>query len=204
MIREVVSELWSAAQQRRRDVRPRVHRGFTYALMRAWGTVIQRDLQVQAVIADIYAGRPVTYTTFLAYDEVAHHSGVERPETLLTLRRVDRELGRIAAAAADAPRPYRLVVLSDHGQSQGATFLDRYGITLEQLVQEAAGSETRRARGRRRRGRRLPRRRAHRGGRRRRRRRARGPARHAQAQRRRPGADRRAAARRRASCRSSS
>ena len=140
VIREVFSELWSAAQQRRLDVQPRVHRGFTYSLMRAWGTVIQRDLQVEAVIADVYAGRPVTYTTFLAYDEVAHHSGVERPETLLTLRRVDRALGRIAAAAADAPRPYRLVVLSDHGQSQGATFLDRYGITLEQLVQDAAGS----------------------------------------------------------------
>ncbi|HKG64315.1 MAG TPA: phage holin family protein [Solirubrobacteraceae bacterium] len=142
VIREVVSELWSAAQQRRLDVRPRVHRGFVYALMRAWGTIIQRDLQVQAVIADMYAGRPVTYTTFLAYDEVAHHSGVERPESLLTLRRVDRELGRIAAAAADAARPYRLVVLADHGQSQGATFLDRYGITLEALVREAAGSET--------------------------------------------------------------
>jgi len=142
VIREVTSELWSAAQQRRLDVRPRVHRGFVYALMRAWGTIIQRDLQVQAVIADMYAGRPVTYTTFLAYDEVAHHSGVERPETLLTLRRVDRELGRIEAAAADAARPYRLVVLSDHGQSQGATFLDRYGITLEQLVRDATGSET--------------------------------------------------------------
>src|SRR5215217_96970 len=142
VIREVVSELWSAAQQRRLDVRPRVHRGFVYALMRAWGTIIQRDLQVQAVIADMYAGRPVTYTTFLAYDEVAHHSGIERPETLLTLRRVDRELGRIAAAAADGPRPYRLVVLSDHGQSQGATFLDRYGLTLEQLVRDAAQTET--------------------------------------------------------------
>jgi hypothetical protein len=50
---------------------------------------------------------------------------------------VDRQLGRIAAAARAAPRPYRLVVLSDHGQSQGATFLDRYGITLEALVRDA-------------------------------------------------------------------
>jgi uncharacterized membrane protein YvlD (DUF360 family) len=140
VIREVLSELSSAAQQRRLDVQPRVHRGYAYALMRAWGTIIQRDLQVQAVIADMYAGRPVTYTTFLAYDEVAHHSGIERPETLLTLRRVDRELGRIAAAADEAARPYHLVVLSDHGQSQGATFLDRYGITLEELVTEAAAS----------------------------------------------------------------
>jgi len=137
---EVVSELASAAQQRRLDVQPRIKRGFVYSLMRAWATVIQRDLQVSAVIADMYAGRPVTYTTFLAYDEVAHHSGIERPETLLTLRRCDRQVARIATAAANAPRPYRLVVLSDHGQSQGATFVDRYGISLEELVREAAGT----------------------------------------------------------------
>jgi hypothetical protein len=83
------------------------------------------------------AGRPVVYTTFLAYDEVAHHSGIERPDTLAVLRKVDRQIARVAAAAADAPRPYRLVVLSDHGQSQGATFLQRYGITLEELVRSA-------------------------------------------------------------------
>ena len=137
---EMASELASAAQQRRLDIQPRVHRGFVYAIMRAWAAVIQRDLQVEAVIADMYAGRPVTYTTFLAYDEVAHHSGIERPETLLTLRRVDRQLARIAAVAENTPRPYRLVVLSDHGQSQGTTFLDRYGLTLEDLVRRAAGS----------------------------------------------------------------
>ena len=63
-----------------------------------------------------------------------------RPTRCSTLRRVDRQIGRIAAARRDAPRPYRLVVLSDHGQSQGATFLDRYGITLEELVREAAAA----------------------------------------------------------------
>ena len=48
--------------------------------------MIQRDLQVAAVIGDLYAGRPVGYTTFLAYDEVAHHSGVERVDALAVLR----------------------------------------------------------------------------------------------------------------------
>jgi hypothetical protein len=109
--------------------------------MRAWATIIQRDLQVEAIIADLYAGRPVAYTTFLAYDEVAHHSGIERHDALSTLRQVDRQIGRIAAAAELAPRPYQLVVLSDHGQSQGATFLQRYGVTLEQVVQRAADAE---------------------------------------------------------------
>ena len=141
MIADIVQERCFAAQQRRRDVRPRIERDRKYALMRAWGTVIQTDLQVQAVIADIYAGRPVGYSTFLAYDEVAHHSGVERADALAVLRRVDRQIGRIAAAARDAPRPYRFVVLSDHGQSQGETFLDRYGISLEDLVQEACEAD---------------------------------------------------------------
>ena len=139
---EIASELYYASQQRRRDVRPRIHRGIGYAPVRAWATIVQRDLQVASIIGDLYAGRPVAYTTFLAYDEVAHHSGVERPDALSTLRRVDRELGRIEQAARHAPRPYHLVVLADHGQSQGATFLDRYGHTLEDVVREACSSES--------------------------------------------------------------
>jgi Type I phosphodiesterase / nucleotide pyrophosphatase len=90
----------------------------------------------------VLAGRPVVYTTFLAYDEVAHHSGVERRDTLETLSHVDRQIARVEAALADAPRPYRLVVLSDHGQSQGATFLQRYGLTLEQLVSQTVDAES--------------------------------------------------------------
>ena len=142
VVKEILSELWSASRQRRLDVQPRVHRSFVYSLVRSWATVIQRDLQVNAVIADMYAGRPVIYTTFLAYDEVAHHSGIERPETLATLRALDRELGRIANAARVSARGYQLVVLSDHGQSQGATFLDRYGLTLEELVRTSVDAST--------------------------------------------------------------
>jgi hypothetical protein len=142
VIADIAQERRFAAQQRRRDVRPRIARSRVYAIVRAWGSIVQTDLQVHAVIADIYAGRPVGYTTFLAYDEVAHHSGIERADTLAVLRRVDRQIGRIAAAARDAPRAYRFVVLSDHGQSQGETFRDRYGITLEELVQRACDAES--------------------------------------------------------------
>lgn len=138
-IGEICVEKVYAIQQRRRDVRPRVDRSGSYPLVRAFGTVIQLDLQVAAVTADVLAGRPVVYTTFLAYDEVAHHSGVERPDTLAVLRRVDRAIARIAAAVEHAPRPYELVVLADHGQSQGATFLQRYGESLEQLVRRIVG-----------------------------------------------------------------
>src|SRR4051794_22844615 len=134
VIGEFFVERWSAVQQVRRDVRPRIKRDIKYALVRSYATVIQLDLQVAAVTADVLAGRPVIYTTFLAYDEVAHHSGIERPDTLAVLRKVDQAIDRIAAAVEHAPRPYRLVVLSDHGQSQGATFRQRYGERLEDIV----------------------------------------------------------------------
>lgn len=140
VIAEVVRELRAADRQVRRDVAPCVRRGVKYAFLRAYATVIQMDLQVDAVLGDIVAGRPVVYTTFLAYDEVAHHSGLERADTLAVLRRVDEQIRRIHAAAAHGPRPYEVVVLSDHGQSQGATFLQRYGQTLEDLVRDACES----------------------------------------------------------------
>jgi uncharacterized membrane protein YvlD (DUF360 family) len=134
---EIGRERRAARSQVRDDVRPRIHRSRSYVFARAWGTVVQRDLQVATVIGDVLAGRPVIYTTFLAYDEVAHHSGIERHDALAVLRDLDRQIARIARACADAPRPYRLVVLSDHGQSQGETFRDRYGETLEDLVRGA-------------------------------------------------------------------
>jgi uncharacterized membrane protein YvlD (DUF360 family) len=139
---DMIRERRAARAQVRQDIRPRIKRSRSYALIRAWATVVQRDLQVAAVVGDILAGRPTIYTTFLAYDEVAHHSGIERPDSLVVLRDLDRQIARIARACADAPRPYRLVVLSDHGQSQGETFRDRYGETLEEVVRAASGGGT--------------------------------------------------------------
>jgi uncharacterized membrane protein YvlD (DUF360 family) len=136
-VAEVGRELVQASRQRRHDVRPRVLRGGLYPFLRAFATVITRDLTTQTLIGDLYIGRSVIYADFVGYDEVAHHSGPERYDALDTLRRLDRDLGRLERAAANAPRPYRFVVLSDHGQSQGTTFEDRYGCSLGELVRSA-------------------------------------------------------------------
>jgi uncharacterized membrane protein YvlD (DUF360 family) len=139
---DIARERRAARSQVRDDVRPRIHRSRAYVFARAWGTVVQRDLQVATVIGDVLSGRPTVYTTFLAYDEVAHHSGIERHDALAVLRDLDRQIARIARACEEAPRPYRLVVLSDHGQSQGETFRDRYGQTLEDLVRGACDPDS--------------------------------------------------------------
>ena len=89
--------------------------------------VIVRDLVVYGVLTDMMRGRPAVYATFASYDEVAHHSGLERADTLEALRKLDQQFGRIERARRYAPRPYEIVVLSDHGQTQGATFKQRNG-----------------------------------------------------------------------------
>jgi hypothetical protein len=82
-------------------------------------------------------GRPAVYATFSSYDEVAHHSGLERADTLEALRKLDQQFGRIERARRYAPRPYEIVVLSDHGQTQGATFKQRNGYGLDDLVERS-------------------------------------------------------------------
>ncbi len=99
--------------------------------------VVVRDLIVYGVLTDMMKGRPAVYATFSSYDEVAHHSGLERADTLEALRKLDQQFGRIERARRYAPRPYEIVVLSDHGQTQGATFKQRNGYGLDELVRRS-------------------------------------------------------------------
>jgi uncharacterized membrane protein YvlD (DUF360 family) len=137
---EVILEWTAAARERRRDVHPRGHRGGVYPFLRATMCVIVRDLIVYGVLTDMMKGRPAIYATFSSYDEVAHHSGLEREDTLEALRKLDQQFARIEAARPYAARPYEIVVLSDHGQTQGATFKQRNGYGLDELVERNLAS----------------------------------------------------------------
>jgi hypothetical protein len=134
---EVMLEWTAAIRAASRDVRPRGHRGGIYPLMRAAMCVIVRDLVVFGVLTDMMRECPAVYATFASYDEVAHHSGLQRADTLEALRKLDQQFGRIERARRYAPRPYEIVVLSDHGQTQGATFKQRNGYGLDDLVERS-------------------------------------------------------------------
>ena len=61
---EVVFEWTAAARQKRRDVRPRGHRGGVCPFMRGAMCVFVRDLIVYGVLTDMMRGRPAFYATF--------------------------------------------------------------------------------------------------------------------------------------------
>jgi uncharacterized membrane protein YvlD (DUF360 family) len=139
---EVMLEWTAALRAKRRGVLPRGHRGGVYPFLRGALCVVVRDLIVYGVLTDMMKGRPAIYATFSSYDEVAHHSGLERADTLEALRKLDQQIARIARARAYAARPYSIVVLSDHGQTQGATFKQRNGYGLEDLVRRSVDAGT--------------------------------------------------------------
>ncbi len=110
-----------------------------YPVARAATNVALRDLSTSLVIEEMYRGTPVIYVDYTDFDEIAHHSGPERGESLDALDGVDAAIATLEKASAAAPRPYRFVVVSDHGQTLGATFLQRYGQTLGDTIRELMG-----------------------------------------------------------------
>lgn len=131
---DIFVELRYSIGQILRNEKPRVSRFGDYPFLRAAATAFLPDIDVATLMGDMFSGVPAVYATFSAYDEVAHHSGIERRDALGTLRRLDKQFARLEKISMRASRPYRFVVLSDHGQSQGLTFKQRYGLSLRDLV----------------------------------------------------------------------
>ena len=135
---DALLELWQGLKQRLRDEQPRLNRLHrAYPLLRAATTVFMRDVAAYLTSLDIIRGTPALYVTWPGYDEVAHHSGPWSSDAFGVLKRYDRVIARIRdVIARKAPRPYDLILLSDHGQSFGATFKQRYGLDLKEFIEE--------------------------------------------------------------------
>lgn len=135
---EVVRELWEAWQQKRKNVYPRLNRlEHGYPFLRAAMCTLMRDISAQIAILDMMRGSASIYMLYLGYDEVAHHSGPWTSDAFGDLKRLDKTLARLRRVAKErASRPYDFILLSDHGQSFGPTFLQRYGITIKEFIEQ--------------------------------------------------------------------
>jgi len=140
---DILVELFQGVRQRIRNAWPRINRlEKAYPLLRGVTNVFMRDVSTYTVILDIIRGSPAIYTTYVGYDEVAHHAGPDTKDAMDTLRGIDKQLERILdVIERKAPRPYDVFVLSDHGQSYGATFYQRYGLTLSEYLESLVAGE---------------------------------------------------------------
>lgn len=132
---DIVREIWSQITHSIRNVRPRINRGIMYIPTRAATNVFMREINTSTLIGDMMVGDvDVAYSTYLGYDEIAHHSGVRDSDAWIALRQMDKQIKHLTDANKYSPRDYQFVIQSDHGQTNGATFTQRYGQTFEDFV----------------------------------------------------------------------
>ena len=134
---EFLREEWERA---RGELAGRVtHSEGIFPFIRIFTNVVVRELQTMAILLDIYLGSPVIYSTFMQYDELAHHFGPSSRQALSDLRRTDARISEIwRMIRAGASRGYDLVILSDHGmtpaRSYRVTFGESLGATIQRLL----------------------------------------------------------------------
>ena len=132
---DIVREIWSQITHSIKNIRPRIKRGIVYIPTRAATNVFMREINTSTLIGDMMVGDiDVAYSTYLGYDEIAHHSGVRDNDAWFALREMDKQIKHLTDANKYCPRDYQFVIQSDHGQTNGATFTQRYGETFEDFV----------------------------------------------------------------------
>ncbi|HLB10890.1 MAG TPA: alkaline phosphatase family protein [Gemmatimonadaceae bacterium] len=112
-----------------------------FPFVRILSNVIVRELQTMAIVLDVWLGVPVIYSTYMQYDELAHHFGPSSTGALSDLRRTDARIAEIWRMIQDgAPRHYDLVILSDHGmtpaKSYRVLFKESLGSTVTKLMSQ--------------------------------------------------------------------
>jgi uncharacterized membrane protein YvlD (DUF360 family) len=138
-IGELAKEFYQRERQRSRGVEPRIDRNLHYAFERALTNVALRNLTTALVIEEMFEGAPAIYVDYTGYDALSHHVGPERAEAVDALDGLDRTIHSILKAGRETSTPYRLVVLSDHGQCLGSPFSQRFGELLEDVARRLMG-----------------------------------------------------------------
>ncbi|WP_295722789.1 phage holin family protein [uncultured Methanobrevibacter sp.] len=132
---DILLELKSQLVHKIKNIQPRLKRNIVYAAVRAGANVVLREVTTDVLTSEILTGNIDTaYASYMGYDEIAHHSGVEDEDVWNALKSIDLQFSKINSAIEMSDRNYQLVILSDHGQSMGATFKQRYNISLEDYV----------------------------------------------------------------------
>ena len=137
---DIIIDFYDSFLQNFQRAGPRIKRGVLFKLVRPLTTVVLRDLSIYRIVDSMFNGYPFLYTTFAGYDEVAHHCGVKNRTSLNVLKRLDKQFELLSQVNKHTDTKYDFVILSDHGQSEGWTFKQRFGYSLEEYVNRILGA----------------------------------------------------------------
>ena len=136
-IRFIGDAFWEVLQEAEDRVwvtlnrRPRLFEGM-FPLVRVLFNVLARDVITAGTRLDMLRSVPIIYTCYIGYDVVGHHSGPLSRNSLRTLKGIDRSIKALVETGNTTPRPYRFVILSDHGMSPAVPVAEAFATDFDQ------------------------------------------------------------------------
>ena len=111
LIEDMIHEIYSQVKHKLLDIRPRISRGIAYIPTRAGTNVFMREINTETLIGDMMIGDiDVAYSTYLGYDEIAHHSGVRDEDAWFALKGMDKQIKRLLNGNKYSPKEYQFVI----------------------------------------------------------------------------------------------
>ena len=111
---DIIREIWSQIVHSVKNIRPRIKRGIVYIPTRAATNVFMREINTSTLIGDMMIGDiDVAYSTYLGYDEIAHHSGVRDNDAWFALREMDKQIKHLTDANKYCPRDVKSLLPED-------------------------------------------------------------------------------------------
>lgn len=91
-------------------------------------------IATEGVKESIDRGIPVTYVDYTSYDESGHYYGSNTEKAMKSLQVVDEKIGEVLKKIDKEKKPYDVIVLSDHGQTDSVLFSKVYGKPVQEMV----------------------------------------------------------------------
>ncbi len=136
-LRFIGDALWEVLQEAEDRVwvtlkrRPRLFEGM-FPLVRVLLNILARDVITAGTRLDMLRAVSRIYTCYIGYDVVGHHSGPLSRNSLRTLKGIDRSIKALVETGNSSPRPYRFVILSDHGMSPAVPVAEAFATDFDQ------------------------------------------------------------------------
>lgn len=97
------------------------------------------DLATTMAVVDLWRKTPALFINLSLVDKVSHTHGIRHPLVYRAIRLVDLYCKKLYDSSRLAARPYKFLVLSDHGQSPGVPFETVTGETLTAILSRGVG-----------------------------------------------------------------
>ncbi len=105
-----------------------------YPIMLALSKNIFPVVATEGVKKALEENKPIAYVDYADYDEAAHYYGSRSERAMEAVHHIDGFIGQILDKVQDGHQDYKVIVFSDHGQTDSSPFKKVFGQNLDEII----------------------------------------------------------------------